>query len=69
MLKSWLKRWQVVEVCNKFGTKVNNHGTIEKEKKKKVETHNSVNANMNNPYPNEHEVSLIWGKSFVIGLE
>ena len=55
-------------MCNKFGTKVNNHSTAEEEKKK-AETHNSVNANVNNPYPNEHEVSLIWGKSFVIGLE
>ena len=55
MLKSWLKCWQVAEVCNKFGTKINNHGTIEKEKKKKkAETRNSVNANVNNPYPNEH---------------
>ena len=42
-------------MCIKFGTKVNNHGTIEKEKKKKIaETRNSLNANVNNPYPNEH---------------
>ena len=53
MLKSWLKCWQVAEVCNKFGTKVNNHGAAEKEKKM-TETRNSVNANVNNPYPNEH---------------
>ena len=56
-------------MCNKFGTKVNNHGTAENEKEKMAETCNSVNANVNNPYPNEHEVSLIWRKSFVIGLE
>ena len=40
-------------MCNKFDTKVNNHGTTEKEKKM-AQTRNSVNANVNNPYPNEH---------------
>ena len=45
-------------MCNKFGTKVNNHGTTEKEKKM-AETHNNVNVNVNNLYPNEHLISII----------
>ena len=61
MLKSWLKCWQVAEVCNKFGTKVNNHGTTEKEK-----TCNSVNTNVNNPYPNQH---LIWKERFFFSVK